>query len=34
MFDDFTLRVTCEEYYDEEMWEAVNSYYESRESAE
>lgn len=28
MFDDFTLRVSCEEYYDEEMWELVNSYYE------
>ena len=34
MFDDFTLRITCEEYYDEEMWEIMNSYDESRESAE
>jgi hypothetical protein len=28
MFDDFTLRVSCEEYYDEEMWELMNSYEE------
>ena len=28
MFDDFTLNVTCEEYYDEEMWELMNSYEE------
>ena len=21
MFDDFTLRISCEEYYDEDMWE-------------
>ena len=27
MFDDFTLRVSCEEYYDEEVWELMNSYY-------
>lgn len=28
MFDDFTLKVSCEEYYDEEMWELMNSYEE------
>lgn len=28
MFDDFTLRVSCEEYYDEEMWELMSSYEE------
>jgi hypothetical protein len=28
MFDDFTLRISCEEYYDEEMWELMNSYEE------
>ena len=31
MFDDFTLRVSCEEYYDEEMWELMNSYEEEEE---
>ena len=28
MFDDFTLRISCEEYYNEEMWEFINSCYE------
>ena len=28
MFDDFTLQITCEEYYNEEMWELMNSYEE------
>ena len=23
MFDDFTLRISCEEYYDEDMWELI-----------
>ena len=23
MFDDFTLRFSCEEYYDEDMWELI-----------
>ena len=34
MFDDFTLRVSCEEYYDEEMWELMNSYEEEEEEEE
>ena len=25
MFDDFTTSVTCEEYYNEELWELLNS---------
>ena len=29
MFDDFTLQITCEEYYNEEMWELMNSYCEN-----
>ena len=28
MFDDFTLQITCEEYYNEELWELMNSYEE------
>jgi hypothetical protein len=28
MFDDFTTEIQCEEYYNEEMWELINSYYE------
>lgn len=23
MFDDFTLEISCEEYYDEDMWELI-----------
>ena len=23
MFDDFTLRISCEEYYDEDKWELI-----------
>ena len=23
MFDDFTLRISCEEYYDEDIWELI-----------
>ena len=28
MFDDFTIEIQCEEYYNEEMWELMNSYEE------
>ena len=31
MFDDFTTSVTCEEYYNEEMWELLNSLNEEEE---
>lgn len=32
MFDDFTLYQSCEEYYNEEYYEALKEYYKEEES--
>lgn len=31
MFDDFTLGIQCEEVYNEELWEKMNSLEEEKE---